>query len=160
MAAGFRTLTPCVRGFGATRFLREDTPRAGQIAALAQDIVEFADALGIRQFVLVGHDWGGRAGYAAAALWPDRVRALVTLAVPYGNNAPDQPISLAQARAFWYQWYFGLDRGRATLERDRRAFCRWLWQTWSPRWRFNDETFEDTARSFDSPDFVEVVIHY
>ncbi len=156
---GYRTLAPYLRGFGATRFLDERAPRSGQLAALGQDVVEFVDALGLDRFTLVGHDWGARAAYIAAALLPGRVRGLVALAVGYGTNDPRQELSFEQARAYWYQWYFGLDRGREVLEEDRRGFCRYLWETWSPGWEFDEGEYEMTAASFDNPDFVEVAIH-
>jgi pimeloyl-ACP methyl ester carboxylesterase len=157
--AGYRTLTPYVRGFGPTRFLDKATPRSGQLTALGQDLLEFADALQLGQFMLVGHDWGARAAYTVSALWPGRVRGLVILSAGYGTSRPQDQISYPQARAYWYQWYFGLERGRASLEQDRRGLCRWLWETWSPGWRFDPDTFEATARSFDNPDFVEISIH-
>ena len=157
--AGYRTLTPYLRGFGPTRFLEETALRTGQLAALGQDVIEFADAVGIERFMLVGHDWGARAAYIAAGLWPGRVQGLVALSVGYGTSTPKDQISYDQARAYWYQWYFGLERGRVALEQDRRGLCRWLWNTWSPDWHFDEATFETTARSFDNPDFVEVSIH-
>jgi len=157
--SGCRTLTPYLRGFGPTRFLDKETPRSGQLTAIGQDAIDFADALGIDEFVLVGHDWGARAGYVVAAIQPKRVRVLVAISVGYGTNSPNQIISFAQARAYWYQWYFGLERGRVVLEADRRGFCRYLWKTWSPGWCFDDATFERTARSFDNPDFIDIAIH-
>jgi len=157
--SGYRTLTPYLRGFGPTRFLEKTPFRSGQLAALGQDLIEFADAVGIERFTLVGHDWGGRAAYIAAALWPERVQGLVALSVGYGTSTPKDQISYDQARAYWYQWYFGLERGRVALEQDRRGLCRWLWEAWSPDWHFDDATFETTAGSFDNPDFVEVSIH-
>lgn len=157
--AGLRTLVPYLRGFGPTRFLDPGTPRSGQLSALGMDFVEFADALGLDRFVLVGHDWGARAAYVAAALHPERIRALVTLAVAYGTNAPEQPLSFAQSRAYWYQWLFGLERGRALLDVERHDFCRYLWQVWSPSWNFSDAAYAATAQSFLNPDFVEVAIH-
>ena len=157
--AGYRTLTPYLRGFGPTRFLEETALRTGQLAALGQDVIEFADAVGIERFMLVGHDWGARAAYIAAGLWPGRVQGLVALSVGYGTSTPKDQISYDQARAYWYQWYFGLERGRVALEQDRRGLCRWLWEAWSPDWHFDDATFETTAGSFDNPDFVEVSIH-
>jgi len=157
--AGYRTLTPYVRGFGATCFLERATFRSGQLTALAQDLIEFADGVGIDGFMVVGHDWGARAGYVVAAVWPERLRGLVAISVGYGTSRPQDPISYAQARAYWYQWYFGLERGRVALENDRRGLCRWLWETWSPGWHFDDRTFETTAESFDNPDFVEIAIH-
>lgn len=157
--AGYRSLMPYLRGFGPTRFLEQDILRSGQFAALAYDIVEFADALGIGQFALVGHDFGARAAYIVAALWPERVQALVALSVGYGTSGSQTRVSVPQAKAYWYQWYFAMDSGRHALEADRRGFCRYLWKTWSPTWRFDDQTFEEAAVSFDNPDFVEVVIH-
>lgn len=157
--AGYRTLAPYLRGFGMTRFLDKNMQRSGQLAALGHDIIEFVDSMNIDRFILVGHDWGARAGYVIASLIPERVSALVVLSVGYGTNNPQQHISFAQAQAYWYQWYFHIERGRATLEQDRRGFCRYLWKIWSPTWRFDDKAFETTAQSFDNPDFVEIVIH-
>lgn len=157
--AGCRILMPYLRGFGATRFLEQNARRSGQFTALACDIVDFADALGIERFLLVGHDFGARAAYIVAELWPERVQALVALSVGYGTSGPQGQISPSQSRAYWYQWYFAMDRGWHALEADRRGFCRYLWKTWSPAWRFDDRTYEETALSFENPDFVEVVIH-
>jgi pimeloyl-ACP methyl ester carboxylesterase len=157
--AGYRALTPYLRGFGPSRFLHKETPRSGQLTALGQDVIDFADALGIGKFILVGHDWGARAGYVVSAARPERVRGLLAISVGYGTNNPGQVISFAQARAYWYQWYFATDRGRVAIESDRKGFCRKLWETWSPGWHFNDGTFEETAKSFDNPDFVDIAIH-
>jgi pimeloyl-ACP methyl ester carboxylesterase len=161
--AGFHTLAPYLRGYGATRFLDKETLRSGQVTALAQDLIEFADALGIDRFILVGHDWGAQTGYAVASLYPERVRALVTLAVGYLTGAPsvdaNQPLSIEQTRAYWYQWYFNMEKGREALESDRNDFCRALWKIWSPSWRHQKATFDKTAQSFANPDFVEIVIH-
>ena len=159
ISAGFRVLAPYLRGFGATRFLRDDTQRSGQIAALGQDLIEFADALDLQRYILVGHDWGARAAYLAAAFTPERVRALVALSVGYATSTPATQISIAQAHQYWYQWYFATERGRNALADDRRAFCKYLWQVWAPSWRFEDEEFDATAAAFDNPDFVDVAIH-
>lgn len=161
VAAGRRTLAPYLRGCGPTRFLRDDTPRVGQLAACAHDVVEFADGLGLARFTLVGHDWGALAAQAVAALHPARVARLVTFsgyAISY-EAATAGPPSYAQLHALWYQWLFNLDFGPAILEADRRGFCRYLWETWSPTWHFSDEDFAATAPSFDNPDFVEVIAH-
>jgi pimeloyl-ACP methyl ester carboxylesterase len=160
-AAGFRMLVPYLRGYGPTRFRDAKAPRMAQQAAIGQDLLDFMDALGIRQAALAGYDWGGRAACLAAILAPERVRALVTIG---GYNvqdtlAPPSPAPAEQERAFWYQWYFNTERGRVGLERNRREICRLLWRDWSPSYRFNDATFERTAVAFDNPDFVEVVIH-
>ncbi len=157
--AGYRTLAPYVRGFGPTRFLSDATRRTGQIAALTRDVIEFADAAGIDRFTLVGHDWGARAAYGVAALHPERVTALVTLSVGYGTSTLQQVLSAAQARAYWYQWYFALDRGESALAADPAGFCQTLWRIWSPGWRFSEEEFAATAQSFQNPDFVPVTMH-
>jgi len=159
-AAGRRVLVPYLRGYGPTRFLDNRTPRSGQQAALGRDLADFVDALGLRPATLAGYDWGGRAACIVAALWPARVAALVTIG---GYNIQDIAASAIPAppdreHRLWYQWYFHTERGRAGLEANRRAFCRLLWQLWSPNWRFDDATFERTAASFDNPDFVAVVI--
>ena len=160
VAAGCRVIVPYLRGFGATRFLSADTPRSGQQAALGNDLRELLDALGIERATLAGYDWGGRAACIVAALWPERVRGLVT-----GNGyniqniaASAKPVAPAQEHRFWYQYYFHTERGRAGLEQNRRALCRYIWQIWSPDWSFDDATYEKSAVSFDNPDFVAVTI--
>jgi len=158
--AGCRTLAPYLRGFGPTRFLDPATPRSGQLTALAQDAVELLDALGVSRCVLVGHDWGARAAYIIAALWPERVERLVALSVGYGtNNNPGFRPSYEQAQRYWYHWFFHLDRGREALTHDRRSLCRYLWRAWMPSWPFDEAAFERTARSWDNPDWVEVTLH-
>ncbi|MEA2664405.1 MAG: hypothetical protein QOI11_1349, partial [Candidatus Eremiobacteraeota bacterium] len=156
--AGYRTLAPFVRGFGPTRFAADGVARTGEVAALARDVLAFADALGLRAFHYVGHDWGARAGYSAAALAPERFASLTALAVAYGTNHAAQTMPVEQTRAYWYQWYFATPRGAAELERDRYAFCRALWRFWSPDWSFGDAEYDATAPSFDNPDFVPVVL--
>jgi pimeloyl-ACP methyl ester carboxylesterase len=156
---GYRVLCPYLRGFGPTRFSDASVMRSGQLSALGQDVVDFAVALALRDFVLVGHDWSARAAYVAAVLIPERIRALVVLSVGYGTNTPDQALSFDQARQYWYHWYFALERGRQALERDRRDFTRRLWRLWSPAWRFTEETFAATAVSFDNPDWIGVTVH-
>jgi pimeloyl-ACP methyl ester carboxylesterase len=160
-AAGHRALVPYLRGHGPTRFLDPVAPRMAQQAAIGQDLLDFIDALALPRVALAGYDWGGRAACIAAIVAPARVRALVTIGGYNVQNttAPTRPASAAQERAFWYQWYFNTERGRRGLEQNRREICRLLWRDWSPGWRFDDATFERTAQSFDSPDFVEVVIH-
>jgi pimeloyl-ACP methyl ester carboxylesterase len=159
-AAGCRVIVPYLRGFGATRFLSTDTPRSGQQAALGNDLRELLDALAIERAVLAGYDWGGRAACVVAALWPQRVRGLVT-----GNGyniqniaASVKPVAPEQEHRFWYQYYFHTERGRAGLEQNRRALCRYIWQIWSPDWAFDDATYENSAASFDNPDFVAVTV--
>jgi pimeloyl-ACP methyl ester carboxylesterase len=159
-AAGCRTIVPYLRGYGPTRFLAAETPRSGQQAALAKDLLDLLDALALPDALLVGYDWGGRAACIVAALWPERVRGLVS---GCGYNLQDIPGSLApvdpeQEYRYWYQYYFHSERGRAGLERNRHALCRLLWRLWSPSWRFDDATFARSATSFDNADFVAVVV--
>jgi pimeloyl-ACP methyl ester carboxylesterase len=159
-AAKCRSIVPYLRGFGATRFLSADTLRSGQQAALGNDLREFMDALAIKSAALVGYDWGGRAACIVAALWPDRVRCLVT---GNGYNIQDipnanRPAAPEQELRYWYQYYFHTERGRAGLTQNRRAFIRLLWQLWSPNWAFDDATFERSAPSWDNADFVDVTI--
>jgi pimeloyl-ACP methyl ester carboxylesterase len=161
VANGCRVLVPYLRGFGPTRFPSAETPRSGQQAALGHDLLEMMDALAVERAILAGYDWGGRAACIVAALWPERVRGLLTV---NGYNIQDiagskEPQDPAQERRYWYQWYFQTERGRAALHSDRRAFCRLLWQLWSPHWAFDDVTFARSAASFDNPDFVDVTIH-
>ena len=160
-AAGCRVIAPYLRGYGATRFLSPATLRAGQQAVLARDLLALMDALAIPQAVLAGYDWGGRAACIVAALWPQRVRGLVSGG---GYNVHDIPGSSKPAapedeHRYWYQYYFHGARGRAGLEQNRRELCKLLWTLWSPNWRFDDATYQRSAAAFDNPDFVEVVIH-
>jgi pimeloyl-ACP methyl ester carboxylesterase len=159
-ADGFRVIVPWLRGYGATRFLSDATPRSGQQAALAADLLALLDALRIDQALLGGYDWGGRAACIVSALWPERVRGLVSV---NGYNLQDIPNSGRPAAPekeyrHWYQYYFHSERGRAGLAANRRELCRLLWRLWSPEWAFSDADFERTAASFDNPDFVDVVI--
>jgi pimeloyl-ACP methyl ester carboxylesterase len=159
--AGHRVLVPYLRGYGRTRFRDSGTPRRAEQAAIGQDVVDFADALDLRQFVVCGYDWGGRASCIAAALHPERVRAAVII----GGYAiqdvfsPPTPFAPHVEARFWYQWYFNTERGRLGLTQNRRDLCKLLWQQWSPTWRFSDATYEQTADSFENPDFVDCVIH-
>jgi pimeloyl-ACP methyl ester carboxylesterase len=160
-AEGCRVLVPFLRGCGPTRFLHRDTPRSGQQAALGADLRDFMNALGIEDAFLAGYDWGGRAACVVAALWPERVRGLVSIG---GYNiqhitAAGSPAAAEQEYRLWYQWYFHTERGRTGLEQNRRDIARLLWRLWSPNWHFDDATFEATAAGFDNPDFVAVTIH-
>jgi pimeloyl-ACP methyl ester carboxylesterase len=152
---------PYLRGYGPTRFRDASAPRMAEQAAIGQDLIDFADALGLKQMALAGYDWGGRAAAIAAALHPERVRATVIIGGYTIQDvfAPPQPASPAVEREFWYQWYFNTERGRAGLAANRRSLCKFLWQTWSPGWHFSDDEYNLTAPSFDNPDFVDVVIH-
>ena len=159
--AGYRTIVPYLRGYGPTRFRDVNAPRMGEQAALAQDVIDLADALSIQKFALVGYDWGGRAAGIVAALHPERVRAMVLIGgyTIQDTTRTPPPAKPEAERALWYQWYFNTERGRAGLAANRRSLCKLLWQTWSPTWHFSDETYNRTADSFDNPDFVDVVIH-
>ena len=159
-AHGHRVLVPFVRGYGTTRFLSEDTPRNGQQAAVGSDVVDFLDALGIEQAVLGGFDWGARSAGIVAALWPERCRGLVSVSgYLIGSQAANSaPLPPAAEYAWWYQFYFATERGRAGYAAHRREFARLIWQLASPRWAFDDATFDRSAAAFDNPDHVDVVI--
>ena len=159
--AGCRVFVPYLRGFGETRFLNDSTPRSGEQAALGADLLALMDALAVPKAILAGYDWGGRAACVVAALWPERCSGLVSF-----NSYNIQHISRSlepdlpeNEHRLWYQYYFHSERGRAGLEKDRRAFTRLLWKQWSPTWHFSEEAFLKTAVAFDHPDFVDVVIH-
>jgi pimeloyl-ACP methyl ester carboxylesterase len=158
---GYRVLVPYLRGFGPTRFLDSQTPRTGQQAALGLDVIDFMDALSLPDAVLAGYDWGCTAACVASLLQPKRVRSLLAIH-GYGVSdtiSPEPPAPAAEERECWYHWYFHIERGRRGLEANRREICLLLWRSWSPNWHFSDQTFERTAKSFDNPDFVSVVIH-
>ena len=160
-AKGYRVIVPYLRGYGTTRFLAGDTLRNGQQSALAMDVVALMDALEIKQAIVGGFDWGARTAAIVAALWPERSRALVSVSgyligSPAANAQPLPPNAELQ---WWYQFYFATDRGRAGYDRYRRDFAKLIWQTASPRWHFDDATFDRSAASFDNPDHVAIVIH-
>jgi pimeloyl-ACP methyl ester carboxylesterase len=156
-----RIIVPYLRGFGPTRYLSEGVFRSGQQAALGKDIVDLLAVLKIERAMLVGYDWGGRAACVAAALWPERVCALISVA---GYTVQDiaksavTPQSAEQEKQFWYQWYFQTERGRQGLEKNRDELCKLMWKMWSPTWQFDDRLFTATAKSFHNPDFVPTVI--
>ena len=161
VSQGCRVFVPYLRGYGPTRFLSPHTLRSGQQAVLGHDLLSLLDGLEIGKAVLAGFDWGGRAACIVAALWPRRVRGLVSVG---GYNIQDIPGSVIplppeDEYRYWYQYYFHSERGRAGLAKDRRGFCRLLWKLWSPPWEFTDKEFERSAAAFDNPDFVDVVIH-
>ncbi|RYG35654.1 MAG: alpha/beta hydrolase [Burkholderiales bacterium] len=161
VARGYRVVTPWLRGHGTTRFLDDATPRSGQQGAIGADVNALMDALNIEKAVLAGFDWGGRAACVAAALWPERCSGLVSVNSYLIQDIAraGMPIPAKIESGLWYQYYFQTERGRAGLEADRRAIARVIWERNSPAWRFTDETFERTARAFDNPDYVDVVIH-
>src|SRR5215212_7094099 len=160
-AAGYRVIVPYLRGYGTTRFLSADTFRNGQPAALATDTIAMMDALSIQDAVFGAYDWGGRTADIVAALWPERAKGLVSVSgyligSREGNKMPLQP---KDELAWWYQFYFATERGRAGYEANRHGFNKLIWQLASPRWDFDDATFDRSAASFDNPDHVAIVIH-
>lgn len=158
---GLRVIVPYLRGYGPTRFADAATPRSGEQAALGADLLALLDALAIPQALLAGYDWGGRACCVVAALWPERVRGLVTIGGYNVHNvaADALPAAPGQEQRYWYQWYFCTPRGEAGLAANRAVLARLLWQLWSPNYHVDDATFSATAASFDNPDHVAVVIH-
>ena len=160
-AQGYRVIVPYLRGYGATRFLSPDTKRNGEPAALALDLVAMMDALNIRGAILAGFDWGARTADIVAALWPERVKGLVSVSgYLIGSQAAGrQPLPPAAELQWWYQYYFATERGRAGYEKNRHDFNRLIWRLASPKWAFDDATYERSAAAFDNPDHVEVVIH-
>lgn len=157
--AGYRVVCPALRGFGPTRFRDATTPRSGQLAALGRDLLEFIAALELHRPILVGHDWGARAVANACGLEADAGSHLIMLSVGYGTNDPHQRISLTQARNYWYHWYMATPRGKRSVEEERRAFTRLMWDTWAPQGWYREEDFAQTAEAFDNPDWADVVIH-
>jgi pimeloyl-ACP methyl ester carboxylesterase len=160
-AKGYRVVIPYVRGYGTTRFLSGETVRNGQQAVLAVDAIAFMDALGIERAILAGFDWGARTADIVAALWPERCKALVSVSgYLIGSQAAGQaPLPPRAELQWWYQYYFATDRGKAGYSKYTRDFNKLIWQLASPRWRFDDATFERSAASFDNLDHVDIVIH-
>lgn len=159
---GHRCIVPFLRGFGGTRFRSERTPRSGEQAALGADLLSLMDALSIEKALLGGYDWGGRAACIVAALWPARVLGLVSCGTGYNiQNIAEagKPVPPEEEARYWYQYYFHSERGRRALEQNRADVCGFIWKIWSPTWSFSQATFEQTAASFDNPDFVDIVIH-
>jgi pimeloyl-ACP methyl ester carboxylesterase len=160
-SAGHRVIVPYLRGYGTTRFLSTATVRNGQQSALGVDVVALMDALGIDRAIIAGFDWGARTAGVMAALWPERCRAIVSVSgyligSQKANQAPLPPEAELQ---WWYQYYFATERGRSGYERYRSNFAKLIWQIASPRWEFDEATFDRTAQSFDNPDHVDIVIH-
>ncbi|MEM5295769.1 alpha/beta hydrolase [Burkholderia sp. JPY481] len=160
VAAGHRVLVPYLRGYGPTQFLSADTPRNGQQAVVAVDIVAFMDALNVRQAVIGGFDWGARTANIVAALWPERCKALVSVSgyLIGSQAANEKPLPPQAELAWWYQFYFSTARGQAGYAQNSHDFNKLIWRLASPQWRFDDATYERTAASFDNPDHVAVVI--
>lgn len=159
--AGYRAFAIYLRGYGPTRFLDPSAPRMAQQSAIAQDVIDFADAMKLPRFAVSGYDWGGRASCITAALHPDRVRAAVLCGGYSIQNTITQgpPAPPSAVRNSWYQWYFNTETGREGLTKNRKALCRYMWQEWSPTWTFSDAMYDQTAASFENPDFVDCVLH-
>jgi pimeloyl-ACP methyl ester carboxylesterase len=161
VAKGYRVIVPYLRGYGATRFLSNETIRNGQPSAIALDMIALMDALKIKRAVIGGCDWGARTADIMAALWPDRVKAMVSVSgYLIGNQEAGKiPLPPSAELQWWYQFYFATDRGRAGYEKYRREFAKLIWQIASPKWKFDDETFAQSAAAFENPDHVAIVIH-
>src|SRR5512134_1650187 len=159
--AGYRVIVPHLRGYGSTRFLSAATFRNGQQSAIAVDIIALMDALKIKQAILGGCDWGARTVNIMAALWPERCKAMVSVSgyLIGSQELNKMPLPPKNELEWWYQFYFATERGRAGYEKYRREFARLIWQTASPRWNFDDATFERSAAAFDNPDHVAISIH-
>ena len=159
-AKGYRVLIPYARGYGATRFVSDKTLRNGEPAALAQDVIDFMDALKIKQAVLGGYDWGARSADIVSALWPERVKALVSVSgYLIGNQAAGkQPLPPKAELQWWYQFYFATERGAAGYQKNTHEFARLIWQTASPKWAFDDATFARSAKGLDNPDHVAITV--
>ncbi len=158
-AAGYRVIVPALRGFNPTQFLKADTPRAGQLAALGRDLVELVAALKLSKPVLVGHDWGARAVANACGLQSGIASHLVMMSVGYGTNDPQQKITLQLAQNYWYHWYMNTPRGAQTVRQDRRNFTKLMWDNWAPKGWYSDQEFDATAAAFDNDDWADVVLH-
>lgn len=160
-SAGHRVLIPYLRGYGATRFLANDTVRNGQPSALGADIVALMDALKIEKAVLAGYDWGARTANIVAALWPERVKAMVSVSgYLIGSQAAGKnPLPPKDELQWWYQFYFATERGRLGYDKNRHDFNKLIWQLASPKWKFDDATYDRSAAAFDNPDHVAIVIH-
>jgi pimeloyl-ACP methyl ester carboxylesterase len=159
-AAGHRVVVPYLRGYGTTRFRSPATARNGEQAALAVDALALLDALGVETAVVAGFDWGARTADIVAALWPERVRGLVSVSgyLIGSQEAGRVPLPPQAELQWWYQYYFATERGRAGYAKYRREFARLIWRTASPEWRFDDATFERSAAAFDNPDHVAIVV--
>lgn len=159
-AAGYRWVAPWLRGFGPTRFRSTDTLRDGTGVALAHDAIALVDALGWERFAVVGHDWGGRTAYVLAALWPERVASIASLAIGYALRGRFEiPASFEQSQRWWYQWFMATEGGAAAVAADPIGFARLQWASWSPPGWYDEEAFDQAAESFRNPDWVAVTLH-
>jgi pimeloyl-ACP methyl ester carboxylesterase len=160
-AAGYRVVVPYLRGFGTTRFRSDVTVRNGEQATLALDVIALLDALEIDRAIVAGFDWGARTADIVAALWPERCTGLVSVSgyLIGSQEAGRRPLPPEAELQWWYQYYFATERGRVGYDRYRRDFAKLIWQTASPKWAFDDATFDRSAVAFDNPDHVEIVVH-
>jgi pimeloyl-ACP methyl ester carboxylesterase len=160
-ARGYRVIVPYLRGYGTTRFLSDATLRNGQQSVLAVDVIAFMDALGIGDAIIGGFDWGARSANVVAALWPHRCKAMVSVSgyLIGSQAAGNAPLAPSAELSWWYQYYFATERGRAGYGTYRREFAKLIWHTASPKWNFDDTTFDRSAAAFDNPDHVAIVIH-
>jgi pimeloyl-ACP methyl ester carboxylesterase len=160
-SAGYRVIVPYLRGYGSTRFLSGDTLRNGQPSAIAVDIIALMDALKIEKAIIAGYDWGARTANIIAALWPERCKAMVSVSgyLIGSQEAGKMPLPPKAELQWWYQFYFATERGRAGYEKYRHDFARLIWQIASPKWNFDDATFDRSAVSLDNPDHVDITIH-
>jgi len=160
-AKGFRVVVPYLRGYGTTRFLSSNTFRNGQQAAVAVDAIALMDALKIQKAVVAGFDWGARTADIMAALWPERIKSIVSVSgyLITNQDAQQQPLPPKAELGWWYQYYFSTERGRAEYDKYGHDFNKLIWQIVSPKWNFDDATYERTAASFANPDHVDIVIH-
>lgn len=159
--AGYRVIVPYLRGYGSTRFRDPAAVRNGEPAALAADTVALMDALKIDRAILAGYDWGARTADIVAALWPQRVKGLVSVSgyLIGSQDSGKEPLPPQAELQWWYQFYFATERGRIGYERNRHAFAKLIWQTASPQWRFDDRTFERSAAALDNPDHAAITVH-
>ncbi len=160
-SAGYRVIIPYLRGYGSTRFLSSDTTRNGQQSVLAIDVVALMDALKIAKATIAGFDWGARTANIVAALWPERCNAIVSVSgyLIGSQEANKTPLPPKAELAWWYQFYFATERGRAGYEKYRREFAMLIWELASPKWNFDETTFNRSALAFDNPDHVAIAIH-
>jgi pimeloyl-ACP methyl ester carboxylesterase len=160
-SAGYRVIVPYLRGYGTTRFLSSDTLRNGQQSVIAVDIIALMDALKIEKAIIAGCDWGARTANIIAALWPERCKAMVSVSgyLIGSQEIGKMPLPPKAELQWWYQYYFATERGRAGYDKNRQEFAKLIWQIASPKWRFDDATFDRSAAAFNNPDHVSIVIH-
>jgi pimeloyl-ACP methyl ester carboxylesterase len=160
-SAGYRVIVPYLRGYGTTHFISSHTARNGQQSVVAVDVIALMDALQIKQAILAGYDWGARTADIIAALWPERCKALVSVSgyLIGSQESNKMPLPPKAELEWWYQYYFATERGRAGYGKYRHDFAKLIWQTASPKWEFDDATFDRSAAAFNNPDHVSIVIH-